>query len=181
MDNAQKYDVSLWEIHETEDDCTLVIRTDNGRVFYCQISPTNFHRSPQLKEQYFKCLSLLRSREEPDEEGDFYLEDACDWLSRPFHLLITRLAPRALTKMGNARPTLAQYPFPPYFVCSLGAHDEALEANELVSQDHGWGRATICLGNNIMDDLDSWTRFYNPHEVDICYDNPADVLIKSPR
>ncbi|KAF5120899.1 hypothetical protein E5D57_013235 [Metarhizium anisopliae] len=49
MDNSPKYDIALWETHESDDDCSFIIRTDNGRAFYCEISPSQFHRPPWLK------------------------------------------------------------------------------------------------------------------------------------
>ena len=70
------HDVALWQVHRTEEDCDLIIRTNNGFAFYCQISPAPFQRSPELLKQYFVCLDLLRSGEE--EIDDFYVEDACD-------------------------------------------------------------------------------------------------------
>ncbi|KKP06308.1 hypothetical protein THAR02_01553 [Trichoderma harzianum] len=112
VNKSHHWDVALWETHATEDDCTLVIRTDNGRAFYCQISPSRFHQSPTIEDQYFRCLNLLRSG---DEEDDFYMEDACDWLSKPFEPLITRLAPCTLKRPGDELPTLAEYLFLPYF------------------------------------------------------------------
>ncbi|OAQ97455.1 hypothetical protein LLEC1_07038 [Akanthomyces lecanii] len=60
------------------------------------------------KKQYFKCLKLMRSGEEVDEDDDdFYLEDACDWLSNPFRPAIERLAPGTLQRNSAGLPTLA--------------------------------------------------------------------------
>ncbi|KAK6829343.1 hypothetical protein PG987_009927 [Apiospora arundinis] len=70
------YDIALWQVHDTEDDCDLIIRTDNGRAFYCQISPSRFQRSPKILEQYLKCVNILRSGEE--EIDQFYEEDALE-------------------------------------------------------------------------------------------------------
>lgn len=175
MDNSPHWDVALWETHKTEDDCTLVIRTDNGRAFYCQISPSGFHQSPAMKDQYFRCLNLLRSG---DEEDDLYMEDACDWLSKPFEPLIVRLAPRTLKRPGDELPTLAEYLFPPHFVCSLSATNEKLEID---SKNLDWGSPMIFVKQDFLDDLGRWTQSYNPNEVAICYDNPRDVLIKPPK
>lgn len=182
MGNTPIYDVALWETHETENDCTLVIRTDNGRIFYCEISPKQFHQSPLAKKQYFKCLNLLRSGEEVDEnDEDFYLEDACDWLSKPFKPVVERLSPGTLQKNSAGLPTLAQYLLPPYFVCSLSATDEELQACHLPAREHGWGSPLLMVSDDFLDDLDSWTRSFHIGEVGICYDQPQDVLIKPPR
>ncbi|KAL7955574.1 hypothetical protein V8C34DRAFT_327097 [Trichoderma compactum] len=92
MNQSPHWDVALWETHETEDDCTLVIRTDNGRAFYCQISPSRFRQSPMFQDEYFRY-----------------------WLSKPFEPLIARLAPCTLKRPGDELPTLAEYLFPPHF------------------------------------------------------------------
>ncbi|KAL7904245.1 hypothetical protein GGI35DRAFT_463713 [Trichoderma velutinum] len=179
MDESPHYDVALWETHEIEDDCTLVIRTNNGRAFYCQISPSLFRQSPTIKDQYFKCLNLLRSGQEEDD--DFYVEDVCDWLSKPFEPLIARLAPCTLKRPENEMPTLAEYLFPPHFVCSLSATDEKLEAFEVDSKNHDWGSPMIFVNQDFLDDLDRWTQSYHLNEVAICYENQRDVLIKPPK
>ncbi|KAL6692968.1 hypothetical protein J3F84DRAFT_401524 [Trichoderma pleuroticola] len=165
MDNSPHWDVAIWETHETEDDCTLVIRTNNGRAFYCQISPSRFHQSPTFIS----------------EEDEFYMEDACDWLSKPFEPLIARLAPCTLKRARDELPTLAEYLFPPHFVCSLSATDEKLETFELDSKNHDWGSPMIFVKQDFLDGLDLWAQSYHPNEVAICYDNPRDVLIKTPK
>lgn len=132
-------------------DCTLVIRTDNGRVFYCQISSSRFHQSPAIKNQDFRCLNLLRSGE---EEDDLYMEDACDWLSKPFEPLIACLAPCTLKQPGDELPTLAEYLFSPHFVCSLSATDEKLEPLEMDSKNFDWGSPMIFVKQDFLDDLD---------------------------
>lgn len=109
------------------------------------------------------------------------MEDACDWLSKPFESLITRLAPGTLDQPHNSLPTLAQYLFPPHFVCSLAATDEKIQAFESACQDHEWGNPMLLMGSDFLDDLESRTDSYRPEEVDIHYENPRDILIKPPR
>ncbi|KJZ70587.1 hypothetical protein HIM_10016 [Hirsutella minnesotensis 3608] len=178
MEKSRNYDVALWLTHEIEDDCSLIIRTNHGQAFYCEISPSQFLRSPKILEQYFKCLNLLRSGEE--EMGDYYLDDACEWLAKAFEPLIVQLAPPSLTLAGKDRPTLSQYLFPPHVVCALGATDERLQPYRLCTQDHGWSSPIVLVGNDFLEDLAQWTRLYDPSDVKICYDRPQDVLIKPP-
>lgn len=164
MAKAPDYDVALWQVHETEDDCDIIIRTNNGRAFYCHISPSCFHRSPRVTEQYFNCIDLLRCGEE--EKDDFYVEDACDWLSKPFQPLIAQLAPGTAT---SRRPTLSQYLFPPHFVCILEATDEKLHPLRLNTQEHGWSKSMISVNDDYLRDLDQWTRSYHPNDIELCY------------
>lgn len=175
MAKAPHYDVALWQVHETEDDCDIIIRTNNGGAFYCNISPSRFHRSPRVTEQYFNCLDLLRSGEE--EKDDFYMEDACDWLSKPFQPLIAQLAPGTAT---SRRPTLSQYLFPPHFVCTLEATDEKLHPLRLNTQEHGWAKPMIIVNDDYLRDLDQWTRSYHPNDIELGYNRAQDVLIRRP-
>ncbi|KAK6829349.1 hypothetical protein PG989_005836 [Apiospora arundinis] len=172
------YDIALWQVHDTEDDCDLIIRTDNGRAFYCQISPSRFQRSPKILEQYLKCVNILRSGEE--EIDQFYEEDAYEWLTKPFEPLITKLSPSTLRLPRNQSPTLSQYLYPPYFVCSLEATDEKMQATRLENQTHGWSEPFIAVDDPFISDLNSWTQIYHPSDVELRYDRPQDTLIKRP-
>ncbi|KAF4775119.1 hypothetical protein HER10_EVM0006706 [Colletotrichum scovillei] len=178
MKNLLRYDVALWQIHETEDDCDLIIRTNNGRAFYCTISPSQFHRSPRITEQYFKCLELLRSGE--DEQDDFYVEDACDWLSRMFEPLITQLAPPSSVLPNGSLPTLSQYLFPPHIVCGLDATDDVPHPYQAENQNHGWCSPVVVADDELLGNLDQWARSYDPSDIEILYDRPEDVLIRRP-
>ncbi|KAK2052522.1 hypothetical protein LY76DRAFT_598546 [Colletotrichum caudatum] len=102
MENVPHFEVPLWQVHETEDDCNLNTRTNNGRAFYCAISPSHFRQSPRITEHYFKCLESLQSGEE--EQDDFYVEDACDWLSKLFEPLVAQLAPSSIAPPKDERP-----------------------------------------------------------------------------
>ncbi|KAI1184260.1 hypothetical protein F5B17DRAFT_447347 [Nemania serpens] len=117
MASVPHYDVAMWQTHVTENDCDLIIRTNNGRVFYCHLCPPQFIRSPKVTQQYFKCINLFRSGEEVQDS--FFVEDACDWLSASFAPLINELAPSSLKLPGNGRVTLSDYLFAPYFWTGL--------------------------------------------------------------
>ncbi|KAJ0165657.1 hypothetical protein CTA2_10474 [Colletotrichum tanaceti] len=91
MEKPPHYDIALWQIHKTEDDCDLIIRTTNGQTFCCTISPFHFDQSPKLTEQYHECLGLLRSKEK--EQHGFYVEDACESMFKLFGPLIAQPAP----------------------------------------------------------------------------------------
>jgi hypothetical protein len=94
--------------------------------------------------------------------------------------LIKHLVPGAADQPHHKRPTLAQYLFAPHFVCSLTATDENIQAFKSATQDHGWGDPMLQMGEDFLDDLNSWTNLYHPEHVDICYESPRDVLIKPP-
>ncbi|KAI1289041.1 hypothetical protein F5Y03DRAFT_378555 [Xylaria venustula] len=42
MENQSHIDLTLWQVHETQEDRDLIFRTTNGRVFYCHINRSHF-------------------------------------------------------------------------------------------------------------------------------------------
>ncbi|KAK4072795.1 hypothetical protein Purlil1_13273 [Purpureocillium lilacinum] len=177
MARPPRYDIAVWQVHDTEDDCEFVIRTNNGRAFYCTILPSEFQQSPHVTQQYFKCLDLLRSGQE--EIDDFYIEDAVEWLSRSFEPLVLRHASDPL-KLHRGWPTLSEYLFPISYVCRLAATGDELHPFILNTKDHGWESPLIPLDGKISDDLEQWTQSYEPSDVAICYSSPDVALIKPP-
>lgn len=156
MPSDANFDLAQWQVHETETDCALVLRSTSGQVFYCHIWPENFVQSPAVEKQYYKCLEILRTGEV--EIDGFYEEDAYDWLFQSFKPLIAELV-----KMSGinaiAHPTLTDYLFPKQsYNLRLGAVDDDF----------------VC-------ELDQWTRSYAPSEVHLCYDRPDESLIKTPK
>ncbi|KAF4471617.1 Serine threonine kinase [Fusarium albosuccineum] len=180
MEKASHYDVARWWTHVTDNDCDLIVRTNNGWLFNCHLDPSRFLRSPEVTEQYFKCLNMLRSGEE--EIDDFYLEDACDWLLQPFEPLINQLAPAtiplpALTASG--RPTLSQYLFPRKVTCILEAKDNQLQAIRVEdSKQYVWEATTLKLDDNFAKDLDQWIPTFHPSSIEVYYNDPRYVVIK---
>lgn len=181
MAGASHHDVAFWWTHITDDDCDLIIRTNNGWLFYCHFDPSRFHRSPELTKQYFKCLNMLRSGKE--EIDDFYVEDACEWLMDPFRPLIAQLAPATTPLPGlttSGRPTLSQYLFPLQVSGILAATDNQPQPILVDTKEHVWRASTLKLDDDSTKDLDQWTQSYHQSSIEICYDSPQDILIKPP-
>ncbi|KAH0430444.1 hypothetical protein CcaCcLH18_07824 [Colletotrichum camelliae] len=172
------YDVARWRTHVTEEDCELIIRTNNGYTFYCRIFPQHFRRSPKFSEQYFQYLNFLRSGEE--EQDDLYLEDVCDLLAKMFEPLIALKAPSSLSLPEDRRPTLSQYLFAPHFVCELDVTDEVSRPYLAESQAHGWSSPDTIVKDDFVRDLDQWTQSYHSSDIEIIYNHPKDVLIRPP-
>ncbi|KAF5707947.1 serine threonine kinase [Fusarium mundagurra] len=179
MNKTWRYDIARWQVHDTEDDCDLIIRSNSGHVFYCHICPSQFIRSPSVTAQHFKCLQLLRSGEV--EIDDFYEDDAFEWLLGCFEPLITnRLSSSELDVV--AEPTLADYFFPKQsFICSLSALDDRLMPRELDTKDHWWSSPIVKFDDDFLEDLNTWTECYTPSQVRICYAGPDESLIKPPK
>ncbi|KAG4293577.1 hypothetical protein FPRO06_00162 [Fusarium proliferatum] len=179
MKKGWRYDIALWQVHHTENDCDLIIRSNSGHVFYCHICPSQFIRSPSVAAQYFKCLQLLRSGEV--ELDDFYEEDAFEWLLGCFMPFITNLTSSPDLEVV-AEPTLADYFFPKQtFVCKLTAVDDNLMPQDLGTKNHDWGSPIVKFDADFLEDLITWTECYTPSQVKICYAGPDETLIKPPK
>ncbi|CVK84967.1 uncharacterized protein FMAN_16029 [Fusarium mangiferae] len=179
MKKVWRCDIALWQVHHTENDCDLIIRSNSGLVFYCHICPSQFIRSPSVEAQYFKCLQLLRSGEV--ELDDFYEEDAFEWLLGCFMPFITNLASSSGLEIV-AEPTLADYFLAKRsFVCSLKAVDDGLFPQELETTNHGWSSPIVKFDTDFMANLNTWTECYTPSQVKICYAGPHESLIKPPK
>ncbi|KAG5812756.1 hypothetical protein H9Q74_004117 [Fusarium xylarioides] len=146
-----RYDLAYWQVHDIEDDCDLIIRSNSGYIFYYHIYTI--------------------------EIDDFY-EDAHAWLLSCFEPLIARLAqssePQVITQ-----PTLVHYYFPEQtFVCHLEAVDDELQPKELDPKNHGWSDPNVKFDFDLLAQLNNWTQPYTPSQVQVCYSRPEDSLIK---
>ncbi|KAF9872728.1 hypothetical protein CkaCkLH20_09907 [Colletotrichum karsti] len=180
MENLLHYEVASWIVHETENDCTLIIRANNGRAFYCDIDPSRFVHSPKLTDKYLKCIEVLRSGDECEEYDLYDDEEACDWLSKLFAPLINQLAPAPSPVPEHGRPNLSQYLFPEGFSCDLTATEEVARPYHEKTRGNGLCGPGVRVGDEFLRGLDEWTRSYDPSQVDILYNRPKDVLIKPP-
>ncbi|KAJ3541495.1 hypothetical protein NM208_g4584 [Fusarium decemcellulare] len=177
MIEGARYDIDFWQVHETEQDCTVAIRSTCGQIFYCYICPSQFLQSPTVAKQYFKCLELFRSGEE--EIDDFDEQDAYDWLLAAFEPVILPLTASSDPCVVK-RPTLAQYIFPQQaYNCALVAVDDELQPRQL-DTSLGWGSPIVKVDKNRLAELDQWTRTYAPSDVQLCYDRPEETLIRPP-
>lgn len=182
MDKVSHYDVAFWWTHVTEEDCDLIVRSNNGWLFNCHLSSSQSCRLPEVTEHYFKCLNMLRSGQE--EMDDFYLEDACDWLLQHFEPLIMQLAPATIplpVLTASGRPTLSQYLFPQQVSCILDVKDDQLLPILVEdSKEYFWRASNLMLDDNFANSLDQWIRTFHPSSIELCYGDPRYVLVKAP-
>lgn len=124
MAGTPRYEVDWWQVHMTEEDCTIFVRSNNGFAFYCNTDPAQFIDSPRFKDQYIECLDIIRGGS-GKEDGIYTSEEAVEWLMEPFRPLIERrLAIPPPLPITNLQPSLAQYLFPEHFVCALNVTNE---------------------------------------------------------
>ena len=137
MTRVPHFGVGYWQVHDVKDDCSVIIRANNGVVFYCEIHPSHFVRSPSVARQYSRCQSLVRSCGAQDDLDGFYHDDAEEWLLKAFEPLVLQLlSSTRLPEIEN--PTLSDYLCPlEYFVCALDAVDDQLQPVQLDTRDSG--------------------------------------------
>ncbi|OAQ99332.1 hypothetical protein LLEC1_06900 [Akanthomyces lecanii] len=179
MESPPKYKVEYYStsIHEDDRDMSLNIRR-NGKVFYIQISPSNFIDSPGMSERYLEYLAVLRSGEEV--LGDIYESDVFEWLVTPFEPYLVELAPPPQDRK-HIQITLQQHLFPYFFIFELDIQNEMLCPRRIFSKSPPY-RPSFCLfDDEFLDDLEEWTHLYDPAGIILSFKDPEDALFKEPR
>ncbi|KAM0513251.1 hypothetical protein ACHAPE_008100 [Trichoderma viride] len=164
---------------EGDDDATFTVRR-NGKVFYIELSPSNFVNSPATTQKYKSCLEVLQSGEEV--LGEIYDTDVYDWVMAPFGPLLTDLAPDpSAESVGNIRVTLKEYLYPEFFLFILDIIDEKLQPRRVPIERSPYWPLCDVLDDDFLDDLESWTAFYDPAGIIISHKNTEDALFKPPK
>ncbi|CEJ93449.1 hypothetical protein VHEMI09038 [[Torrubiella] hemipterigena] len=162
-------------IHEDDNDASFMVRR-NGKVFYIQISPSQFVNSPLTTTQYLTYLNLLRSGEEV--LGDVYDTDVCEWVMAPFKQLLIDLAP---TPPSDTQLTLQQHLFPEFFVVDLTFTNEQPIPHRIFRTTPPCRPSFVRFDDAFLDELEEWTLFYDPTNITLRFTNPEDALFKPPR
>lgn len=102
-------------IKDDDDDASFTVRR-NGKLFYIEISPTQFVNSPMTSAKYLQYIEVLQSGEEV--VGDIYDTDVYEWATTPYESLFVELAPDPPGDPNDTKITLQEHLFP-YFFLSL--------------------------------------------------------------
>ncbi|KAL7927045.1 hypothetical protein ACQKWADRAFT_327026 [Trichoderma austrokoningii] len=113
---------------EGDDDATFTVRR-NGKVFYIDVSPSNFVNSPVTAKKFKSYLQVLQSGEE-------VIDDISDTNQQPR---------RVLTEHSPSDPSTSR------------------------------------LDDDFLNDLATWTTFYDPARIITSHENTEDALCKLPR
>ncbi|KAJ2976253.1 hypothetical protein NQ176_g5060 [Zarea fungicola] len=165
-------------MHQDGQDASFKVRR-NGRVFYIEISPSNFVNSPTMTERYLTYLEVLRSGEEV--VGDVYDTDVFEWVMDPFESLFVELAPPPPDDPKQIRVSLQQHLFPEFFVFNLEIINEKLCPRQIFSKTPPFRPSFCRFEEDFLDDLEGWTAFYDPVGIMLSFQNPEDALFKEPR
>ncbi|KAJ3484327.1 hypothetical protein NLG97_g7083 [Lecanicillium saksenae] len=180
MASSPRYTIEyhITSINEEDDEADVKVRR-NGKIFYIQISPSNFENSPAMAKKYLEYLEVLRSGEEV--VGDIYETDVFDWVMRPFEQLLVELAPPPPGNPADIRITLQQHLLPEVFTFNLEIIDEKLIPRRIFPREPPFRPSFCFFDDSFLDDLETWTRVYDPAGIILSFEAPEDALFKEPR
>lgn len=169
---------------DASEDATVSMRY-HGRLFVIDISVSNFHNSPNATKEYLRYIKPLL----PDNDGEYdgiTETDMFEWLANIFDPIFSQLAPECLASFdpvkienGISKPLLSEYLFPETFGCRLEAKDE--EFIPVHVDNHGsLVTPRSFLDCDLLDELETWTRFFEPSELEVVFHRPKQALYLMP-
>ncbi|KAI6750887.1 hypothetical protein HG530_014337 [Fusarium avenaceum] len=179
MTAALRYEIEhhITSIRDDDRDVRFKVRR-NGKAFYIKISPSEFVNSPMMTDKYLSYLEVLRSGEEV--LGDIYDTDVYERVMTPFEPLFAELAPNPPGLPEDVRITLKDHLFPEFFVFALDIVDEKLCPRRIITEESPHRPSFIRFDDDFLDDLETWTAFYDPAGIMLSFKDPEDALFKPP-
>ncbi|KAK2593234.1 hypothetical protein QQS21_009074 [Conoideocrella luteorostrata] len=165
-------------IRENDLDTRFTVRR-NGKVFYIEISPCRFINSPIMTKKYLAYLKVLKSGEEVLD--DIYDTDVYEWVMQPFEPFFADLAPNPPVNPTQICVTLQEYFFPTFFVFNLDIVNEELKPHLLPTNKSPYWPSFVQFDDDFLDDLETWTAFYDPAGIILSCTDPEDALFKLPK
>ncbi|OPB43268.1 hypothetical protein A0O28_0104590 [Trichoderma guizhouense] len=130
-----------------------------------------------MTNKYKSYLEVLKSGQEV--LGEIYDTDVYDWVMAPSEPFFTNLAPNSLDKTITV--TLKEYPYPEFFIFILDIIDEKLQPRLMPTEESPYWPSSVRFDDDFLDDLETWTSFYDPPNIVISHRTPEDALFKAPR
>lgn len=125
----------------------------------------------------------------PDSNGEsdgITDEEAFEWLASIFEPIFPQLAPDCpptsdpdKISSGISKPLLLEYLFPETFRCRLDAQDDKFIPVH-VDDEGSLAEPLSFLDGDLLDDLEIWTRFFEPSELEVVFQRPEQALYKMP-
>lgn len=179
MTAVLRYEIEhhITSLRDDDHDANFTVRR-NGKVFYIKVSPSQFVNSPIMTEKYLSYLEVLRSGEEL--LGDIYDTDVYEWVMAPFVPFFTELAPGPPGDVKDIKLTLQEHLFPKFFVFALDIVDEKLCPRRVAMEQSPHRPSFVRFDDDFLDDLETWTAFYDPAGIILSFKDPEDALFKPP-
>ncbi|KAI0192807.1 hypothetical protein F4808DRAFT_453368 [Astrocystis sublimbata] len=162
--------ISVLTAGEKDDNAIVSVRF-NGICFNIELSPTFFQNSPTTTSLYLKYLEALH----PCGPGEFEGIHDTDLAPKP----LSSFDPEKI-RSGEAKPLLSEYLFPQTFGCKLEAVDEVYIPRH-VDDKGGLLPSRAWLDTDLLDTMEDWTRFVDPAEIEVYFQDPKDALSQFPR
>lgn len=169
---------------DLSEDVTVSMRY-HGRLFVIEMSVSNFHNSPNALNQYYKYIASIL----PDNDGEFdgiTDTEAFEWLANIFEPIFSQLAPDLPPSFdprkisgGMCKPLLSEYLFPETFGCRLDAQDDRFIPVH-VDNEGSLVKPRSFLDGDLLDELETWTRFFEPSELEVVFQRPEQALHMMP-
>ncbi|KAK2605068.1 hypothetical protein N8I77_007944 [Diaporthe amygdali] len=169
---------------DASEDVTVSMRY-HGRLFIIDLSLSNFSNSPNATKQYLKNIEPIL----PDNNGEYdgiTDTEAFEWLANIFEPIFSRLAPDFTPSFdpvkisnGLSKPLLSEYLFPETFGCRLDAEDEKFIPVH-VDNEGSLVKPLSFLDGDLLDELETWTRFFDPLELEVVFQRPEQALYRMP-
>ncbi|KAG5658598.1 hypothetical protein KAF25_010779 [Fusarium avenaceum] len=112
--------------------------------------------------------------------GDIYDTDVYEWVMAPFEPLFAELALKPPDLPEDVSITLRDHLFPEFFVFALDIVDEKLCPRRITAEEPPHRPSFIRFDNDFLDDLETWTAFYDPAGIILSFKDPEDALFKPP-
>ena len=179
MTVAPRYEVEhhVTGTRDDDHDARFMVRR-NGKAFHIKISPSQFVNSPMMTKKYLSYLEVLRSGEEV--LGDIHDTDVYEWVMAPFEPLFAELAPGPPGLPEDVKITLQDHLFPDFFVFALDIVDEIPYPRRVPAKRSPHRPSFVRFDDNFLDDLETWTAFYDPARITLSFKDPEDALFKPP-
>jgi serine/threonine protein kinase len=179
MTTALRYEMEhhITGTRDDDRDARFTVRR-NGKAFYIKVSPSKFVNSPIMTEKYLSYLEVLQSGEEV--LGDIYDTDVYEWVMAPFEPLFAELAPSPACLPKDIKVTLEDHLFPDFFVFSLDIINEKLYPRRVAAERSPHRPSFVRFDDDFLDDLETWTAFYDPAGIILSFKDPEDALFKPP-
>ncbi|KAH7270866.1 uncharacterized protein BKA55DRAFT_497767 [Fusarium redolens] len=131
-----------------------------------------------MTEKYMAYLQVLKSGEEVI--GDIYDTDVYEWVMAPFESFLVELAPPPECQPKDIKITLHEHQVPEFFVFELDIIDEKLCPRRVAAETSPVRPSFVTFDDDFLDDLETWTTFYDPAGIVLSFEDPEDALFKPP-
>lgn len=157
----------------------------HGRLFVIELSVSNLHNSPGATKEYLSNIEPLLPGNDGEYDG-ITDTDTFEWIAIIFDPIFSQLAPDIPPSFdpdkidnGLAKPMLSEYLFPETFGCRLDAQDEKFTPIHV--DDHGGlVKPRSFLDGDLLDELETWARFFAPSELEVVFQRPEQALYMMP-